>query len=129
METIAERFINVGNGIKEYNAKRPNQPDFVYLKELEDYCNVRLFHSPDSNEKFFCFYLSRLIDSFFSNLGGDTPYDAEIQSARISFNAIMSDGLIKLGENIKENQINATYGLLSDMTNKYITLINYLNKE
>ena len=128
MESLAERLIDVGRKIKDHSSRKPYHPDFVYLRELGEYCNARLFQSSDSKEKLICFYLSRMVDSFFSNFGGDTPYDEEIQSARIDFYSALSDGIIKLGDKIKIGDLNSSCELLSTITDKYISIIKYLNK-
>lgn len=127
MESLSKKIKDVVQGIESHLAASPNSPNFISLKNLEDFCNHQLFQSDNAEEQFFCFYISHLLGSFFSNFGGDTPFDSDIHTARINFYIFMSKKLDLLSESIITNK-DDSIKILSDMTHHYISTINYLNK-
>lgn len=127
LEDTLDQIIKTAKEINEQLEHKNKHPNAISLKDLSHYCTDRLLESTDSTEQFICFFLSSLIDSFFSNMGGDTPYDDELQNVRVSFYANMSGILMKLGEEIKKENREGLVDCLSKALNDYVNKINQLN--
>lgn len=128
MNTLSEKLFEVASKIKQSANKEHNHPDFVYLRNLEDFCNNRLFQTNDKTEQLVCFIITRFIDSFFSNLAGDTPYDVEVHNSRVNFNNVLAEIFFAMSKSIIANDRKTLFDSASALINEYVALINYLNK-
>lgn len=129
METLAEKLKIVALEIKTHEEKLPhNQPNFIHLKNLEDFCNHRQLQSNDVQEVFICFSLSHLIRSFFYNFCGDTPYDIELHTVRINFYRFFSEKLFQLSECASSAKFDEMISLMCELTKSFLGAIKYLNK-
>lgn len=127
LEDTLDQIFKTAKEINEQLEHKDKHPNAISLKDLSHYCTDRLLESKDSTEQFICFFLSSLIDSFFSNMGGDTPYDEELQNIRVSFYSNLSGILMKLGEEIKKENRDGLVDCLSKALNDYVNKINQLN--
>jgi len=128
VETLAEKLKIVALEIKAHGEKSPQfQPNFISLKNLEEFCNNRQLQSNDSQELFICFCLSHLIRSFFYNFCGDTPYNIELHNVRINFYVFFSEKLLLLSESATSAKFDEMISIMCILTNSFLGAIKYLN--
>lgn len=128
LNNLSKQLVKVSGTMQESLQKSMALPSFIPLRELSSYCSRRLFESEDSFERFLCFYLYSLIDSIFSNLGGDTPYDEKLHRVREKLYTNLSQFLLKLGYAIAEQNKESIVKYLMLSVDEYINNINLLNK-
>ena len=129
LENLSDRIIKTAQELKEQLEKNPQHPNATSLRELGHYCTERFLESQSSTERFLSFFLSSFIDSFFSNLLGDTPYDEELQHAKVSICNKLYETLIILGGEIKKENKVGILDCLSEIVSYYVDKINHLNAE
>ncbi len=128
MEELAKKVLETANEINKCLTKEPGHPNFIPLRDLNQYCKKQLFSSSIDYERFLCFIISEFINNFFSNFGSGAEYDEELQSVKVSFFEYISKTFFKLGDAINnENQELVIEGL-SELINEYINKINFLNR-
>ena len=125
---LSKQLVKASEIMQNFLQKSPAPPSFIPLRELSNYCARRLLEADNSFERFLCFYLYSLIDSIFSNLGGDTPYDEQLQQVREKFYAKLSHFLLELGNAIVAEDKNSTIDYLISSVDEYINNIVLLNR-
>ncbi|MBI4679864.1 MAG: hypothetical protein HY753_01290, partial [Nitrospirae bacterium] len=107
--------------------KEAHNPNIVGLRRLNHFCYKRILETDNKEERFLCFYISKFSDSFFANLGGDAPYDKELQKARIDLISAIQDKLDILIKAIKDTDNKKLFSTLCDLVDHYIDTINFVN--
>jgi hypothetical protein len=127
MEGVADHIIITGQKIKESLKENPEHPDMTPLRKLNRYCSFQLLRSSDMYERFLCFSIANLIDAIFFNLAGDTPYDKEVEKARISLFEKIPESFEKIGNKIGEEKHEEAFIVFSKLVSDFADRINFLN--
>lgn len=129
MESIFDRILITGEELRVSLEKDPEHPNITALRKLHHYCSKKLFEAESKYDRFLCFFICSLIDDIFLNLGGDTPYDQELHSTRLSLFNKISEVFLNIGKisSDKEGLLDIIENL-SDLINNYTERVNFLNK-
>lgn len=129
LDKLAKQIKQTAQSMDAFSQEKPLNTNFIPLRELSNYCVVRLFNTDDALERFVCFYLYSFINNVFSNIGGDTPYDDQLKETRKHFYKNLTENLYKLGNAIQKKKNDSIMNCLILSTDDYIGRINLLNED
>ncbi|MCL4477404.1 MAG: hypothetical protein M1508_14480 [Nitrospirae bacterium] len=125
MEDLFDRILITSDELKASLTDDPEHPNFMSLRKLRHYCFRRLLESEDSYERFLSFLICSFVDEIFFNLLGDTPYDKDLHSARISLLEDIAKTFMHMG---RKKELYAVFESFPELVSKYVDIINSLNR-